>query len=495
MSLPTDAGAGVAWTTAAKTVVQLVGAAVSLVLVRLLTPEDFGLLGMVAVLLGFLVVLGDLGLTAALIQRQELEERHSSSVFWLMVGAGLTLAALFAASAPWVARFYGEPRLVGVVQLLALDFALSPFIAVQFALLSRRLAFRTIALCEMVAVLIAGATAVVLASFGFGVWALVLKTLISSLVQVVAVWLLSDWRPRLRFEIRALKELFRFSSNLLGNNVVGYWSSQVDDLLIGRGLGAAPLGLYSRAYTTVMTPTREVGGVLSRVMFPALAKLQHDRDELRRLYLQVLGAAALIVFPGMAMLFVLADPLTRLLFGEKWLGMVPVLRIYTVVGAFQAVGSTVNFIYKACGRTDWMFRFGLASAAVTIVAIFVGMHFGTIESVALAYALAVTVVLGYPQFAIPGRLIGLGMSVVLKALLPVAAAALVTGGVVHGLGLFTARWGTWADLFLRLAFGGVVYLTCLKLFRVPIYLELREVLRRRLLAWAGGDAESPPPAG
>ncbi len=498
MSLSAEAGRGVAWTTAGKTVAQFVGVAVSLVLARLLTPEDFGLLGMVVVLVGFLAVLGDLGLTAALIQREDLQERHRSSVFWLMCAVGLSLAGLLVLAAPYVAAFYKEQRLTTLVRVLAIDFALSPFIAVQHAVLSRRMAFKAIAVAETVSVVVGGGVALTLALLQYGVWALVAKALASSAALLLTFWIASDWRPRFAFERGAISDLFRFSSNLLGHNIVGYWAHQTDDLLIGRRLGASPLGLYTRGYSTVMMPVREVGAVLGRVMFPTLSKMQSEPQEMKRLYLRVVGATALLTFPAMALLFVVAEPLTLVLFGDQWLGIVMVLRIYAVVSAFQAVASTVNWIYKACGRTDLMFRWGIVSSIVTVVAIVIGARFGSIEAIALSYGIALVVVLSYPHFAIPGRLIGLSPLEVGRTVVGIAAAALLTGGFTYGLGLVTSSLAKGIDLAIRMSVAGVVYLTCLKLLRVPVYLELRAMARQRLLAWAGADsAESadPPESG
>ncbi|HMR05716.1 MAG TPA: oligosaccharide flippase family protein, partial [Polyangiaceae bacterium] len=265
---------------------------------------------------------------------------------------------------------------------------------------------------------------------------------------------------------------------------------QTDDLLIGRSLGAAPLGLYTRAYSTVMMPVHEVGGVLGRVMFPTLSKLQRDLPEMKRLYLRVVGATALLTFPAMALLFVIAEPLTLVLFGDQWLGIVSVLRIYAVVGAFQSVAGTVSWIYKACGRTDLMFRWGIVSSIVTVIAIVVGMRFGSIEAIAIAYGVALVFVLSYPHFAIPGRLIGVSPLDVARTVVGLAAAALLMGGVAYGLGKLTLSLPKGLDLALRISSGGVVYLTCLKLLRVPVYLELRGMARARLLAWAGADAEA-----
>jgi O-antigen/teichoic acid export membrane protein len=482
MSLGRAAGEGLAWTTAARSFSQLVGVGVTLVLARLLSPEDFGLVAMIAVITGFLAVVGQMGFADALVQRAELEERHRSSVFWLNVLVGLALAAALVASAPYIASFYSDQRLVWLVRVLAVEFAIAPLQMVQHAILLREMRFRELALAESIAVLASSAMALAMAFAGYGVWALVAKSIASTSAVIGTLWLVSSWRPRLSFERKAIRELWRYSANLLGSSTLAYWAMQVDDLLIGRVLGPAPLGLYGRAYSTMMMPVSEVGSVLTRVMFPTFSKLQHDRRESKALYLRLVSALGFVTFPVMFGLGVLADRFILVLYGDQWLGATSVLRIYCVVGCSIAIGSTTVWLYKAQGRTDLMLRWGLLAATVTIASIGVGIWLGSIETVALCYGLAHVVILAYPRYAIPGRLIGMSPGEVLGASRGALAAAAGMAGLIWALGLLLApRLSVGVDLLIRTALGAVAYLALSRLFRVRGYHELLGLVRGQLL--------------
>jgi O-antigen/teichoic acid export membrane protein len=486
MSLGRAAGEGLAWTTAARGFSQLVGVAVTLTLARLLTPEDFGLVAMIAVLTGFLGVVGDMGLAEALVQRPELDERHRSSVFWLNVLLGLALAGALAASAPYVARFYGDQRLVWLVRVLAIDFAIAPLQMVQHAILLRELRFRELALAESIAVVVSGLIALAMALAGYGVWALIAKLLAATVSVIGAFWLLSSWRPRLVLDRAAIRDLWGFSSHLLGFSTIAYWARQVDDLLIGRVLGPAWLGLYGRAYATMNMPVTEIGSVLTRVMFPTFSKLQHDRSETKTLYLRVVAVLGFVTFPVMLGMGVLADRFILVLYGEQWLEATSVLQIYCVVGCSIAIGSTTNWLYKAQGRTDLMFRWGLCAAALTIASIVLGIWLGSIESVALCYGVMHVVILAYPRYAIPGRLIGMSPAEVLRATRGALAAALGMAGLVWALGLVLGpRLSAGLDLLVRTLLGAVSYLVLARVFRVRGYAQALSAVRGRLLDETG----------
>lgn len=491
-SLARQAGRGLAWTTAAKSFAQIVGAVVTLALARLLTPADFGLVAMIAVITGFLAVFGEMGFAEALVQKPDLEERHRSSVFWLNALLGVVLALLLAALAPAIAGFYGDERLLWLVRVLAIDFALAPLQMVQRANLLRELEFGRLALAESASVLVSSGVALGLALAGFGVWALVGKSLGATLATIVVVWSISGWRPRFTLERSALAELWGFSSHLLGFSTIAYWARQVDDLLIGRLLGPASLGLYGRAYSTMMMPVNEVGGVLTRVMFPTLSRLQHDRRETKALYLRVVAVLAFLTFPVMFGLAALADVFILVLYGSQWSSAANVLRIYGVVGCSIAIGSTTTWIFKSQGRTDLMFRWGIVAAVVTIAGIVAGVAFGSIESVAIGYGITHVVVLAYHRYSIPGALIGLRPSEVLAAVRGSLACATAMAAGVYGLGLvLESRIPAAADLALRTLLGAIVYLVLAKRLQIRGLAEALEVVRGRLFAEAEPGETAP----
>ncbi len=496
MSVAAETGRGIAWSGASKAISQLVGVLVSLALARLLTPKEFGLVAMVVVFTGFLHLTSDLGLSAALVQRTAIREEHRSTVFWCLVFTGLGLGALCFVLAPYVAAFYRAPELTPLVRVLALDLVLAPWVKTHYALLSREMRFRSIAIAESASVIVSSAAALTLAWLGHGVWALVGKSLIGTLVFAIALWRISSWRPALMWNWSALFGLMRYGRNLLGHDIVNFWAQQADDLLVGRRMGAAPLGLYTRAYNTMLLPVGEVGAVIGRVMFPALARLQNDDAEARRLYLRVVSATALLTFPVLAGLFVLADSFLLVAFGEHWTSAATVLRIYAVIGAYMAISNTVSWIYKSRGRTDWMLRWTLASSVVTVGAVVIGASYGTIEAVALSYGVATVLVLSYPHFKIGGSLIGVTPGQVFGSVSGAALAASLMAGALWGARQVLPD-GTSAGVELVLCglLGSILYLVLLRVLRVQSYLTLRQELRARLEAWTGVEKRPSQPPG
>jgi O-antigen/teichoic acid export membrane protein len=491
---------GLAWTGTGKAVAEVIGLGVTLVLARLLTPEDFGLVEMIAVVIGFLAVFGEMGFASALIQRSEIEERHRSTVFWLNVAVGLVLGGALFALAPLLAHFYRNERLLWLIRVLCLDFVLAPFGMVQHAVLARASRFRSLALADMVAALASNAVGLGLALAGFGVWALVGKLLAATAGGVLSKWWLSSWRPKLTFRKSALGDLFGFGANLLGYTTIDYWAGKVDDLLVGRVLGARALGLYGRAFSTLMMPVGEVGGVISRVMFPAFSRLQHEPREMKALYLRMVSVLAFAVFPVMFLLAVMSEPFIRVLYGAQWLGAATVLSIYCVAGASHAVGSTVAFLYKATGRTDWMLRWGLFAGSLTIASFGVGIAFGSIESVAACYAVVTVLVLGYPRFAIVGKLVGMKPGEVFGAVRGALGCAVLVAALAWGLGRLHLGLAPALDFFLRFGLGLIGYVALSRVFRVRGLGELREAIQRWAAAGSPGSpaegeqrASTPPP--
>lgn len=273
---------GVAWSGAGRLGQQGIHFVISILLARLLLPEHFGLIAMLMVFIGFASLFAEFGFAAALVYEPDLGEAEVNSTFWLNVGVGVALTAVFMLLAPAIARFYSVPELGPMGRVIAFTFTLSALGIVPGALLKRQMAFRSLALVEMAATLAAGGAAVVLALSGAGVWTLVAHSLLLALLTSALTWRVAAWRPRLSFSMAGMRSVLRFSANLFGFNMVNYWARNADNLLIGKFLGSTGLGIYNRAYALMLLPSRQLATVLGRVMFPALASIQEDHTRVRR---------------------------------------------------------------------------------------------------------------------------------------------------------------------------------------------------------------------
>ncbi len=461
---------------------------ISVVLARLLTPTDFGLVGMVLVLTGFAARFSDLGMGAALVQKLEITGEQTDSVFWInmMIGAGLT--ALFILLAPLIAVFYREPSLVPLTRVLALIFIFHALGNVHRVVLQRKLDFKRIAQVEVSALLFGGVLAIGMAVMGFGAWSLVVQPLVNGLMTSLLFWWLVDWRPRRRFHFGKIRELSSFAFHLMGFDFFNYWVRQFDNVLIGWKLGSAPLGLYSRAYNLMVFPVSRLGGLISRVMFPALSAIQEDRVRVKRVYLQVTRGISLITFPLMVGMLVVAGNFISVVFGQQWMGAVPVLKLLCVSGLFQSIGTTVGWIYTSQGRTDIMFRWGFASGVIRISAFVIGVQWGI---VGMAAAVVISgLILWIPSWVIPGRLIDLRFGEMVKNLLPVFLCAVMMGVFVAAVGLvIPGNWPAAAELMVQVLAGIGCYAALVHVCRIQAYEEVREVVLNKIKSRRAGKLE------
>ena len=477
---------GIGWTSIAQIGRQGALFLVSIVLARLLTPEDYGLVGMILVFTGFVALFAELGFGAALIQRDEIEIRHYDSVFWLNLMMGALLTALFLVIAPYISKFYREPSLTPLIRLVSVNFLIISVSIVQKTIIQREMNFRKIAKIDILAVLIGGIVAIIMALSGQGVWSLIWQILVTSSVASFVFWWQSNWRPNFLFDKKAISELLGFSSNLLGYSIVNYWARSADNLLVGRFLGSGSLGIYTRAYSTMLMPLSQVANVLGQVMFPALSRMQHDKKRVKRIYLHSIAMIALVTFPMMMGLLVVAEDFVLALYSAKWSDVTSVLRILCLVGMIQSIVGTVGWIYQSQGRTDWMFRWGLFVSVLGITSFVIGVYLGSVEAVALCYAI-LNVFLLYWNFAIPGRLIDLRFREVLGAVAGILACTLIMAGTVWVFGqVLPDNWPHWVYLVLQSLFGVLVYGALINLLKIQAYDELRNLLleqwrRRRIL--------------
>jgi PST family polysaccharide transporter len=472
---------GVRWTSLAQFARFGLQLASTLVLAALLPPDAFGLVGMAAVVIGFVALFRDLGTGAAVIQQRDLDEATRSTVFWVNVVLGLVAgAALFAAATP-VALFYGEPRLVAVMRALAFALPIAGPGVVPLAILQRELAFRRIARVEVSANLIGVGTGIAAALAGAGVWSLVLQALVTTAVQSGMGLLLAPFQPRLAIRTDRLREVLGYGAGLTGFQVTHWLTRNVDQLLIGRVAGATALGYYALAIRLVFQPLLAASGVVGRVVFPLYARIQDDPARIRHAYLRVTAALAIVLFPALAGMGVVSGPLVEAFFGPKWGPAAPIIAILATSGLLIAVGTTVGPVYQATGRTDLLWRWGLASMVVQLTAFAVGIRWGPV-GVACAHLVA-TALLIVPGLWIPLRLIGLDVGSVGKTIVRPAVATLimVLFTVVFGR-LLVGRLDPWPHLIAVVACGVVSYVSAILLLDRARAVEMTALLLRGRMA-------------
>jgi PST family polysaccharide transporter len=362
--------------------VQLVS---TVILARILTPEDYGTLAMVTAITAFAALFRDLGLSSAAIQKKGLTTAQQSNLFWLNVLAGTALTAVIAACAPLVARFYGKPELVNVTLVLSLSFIITSLGTQHGAMLVRRMQFGRSSCARIAGALATLGVSVVCGLKGYAYWSLVWGTLAGAIVTTLLLFLLSPFRPGLPNRGSGVRQLLGFGANVTAFNFVNYFSRNLDNILIGKFVGTDALGLYGRAYQLLMFPIINLRAPIQSVAFPAMSQLDPRSDEFRSYYCGMISLLALLTMPLMAWMFVAADGIIHVLLGPQWGAAVPVFSVLSIVGFIQPVTSMNGLVLLSSGESRRNLCAGTITALVVSLAFCVGVVWGAI-GVAWAYA-------------------------------------------------------------------------------------------------------------
>lgn len=356
----------------------------TVILARLLSPNDYGLIGMVTVVTGFVQLFKDLGLAEATIQQEEITHRQVSTLFWINVGFSLGIAFLVALLAPVIAWFYREPRLIAITLVLATTFIFGGLAVQHQALLRRQMAFAALAKIEMVALLAGVLVAQVTAFYGAGYWALVYMQLASSLIYVLGAWLACRWKPGAPRWTPDIRPMLSFGGNLTGFRCLNYFSRNLDNVLIGRVWGAGELGLYSKAYQLLLLPINQINGPVYSVVLSALSRLQQDPERYRRVYFKAVLGITTLGMPLVAFLFATAEQVIAVLLGQSWMGVVPIFQ-FLMPAAFVATFTiAMGWVYQSLGRVDRQFRWGMVTSCANVITFAVSVRWGAV-GVAAAY--------------------------------------------------------------------------------------------------------------
>lgn len=374
------------WTLSSQGATFLLGSISTVVLARLLTPADFGLVAMVTAITGLGQAFADLGLSEATIQREEISHDQVSTLFWINVAIGLGLTVITAALAPVLAWFYHQPRLVDLTLLLSLTFVIGGLRVQHDALLKRQMRFSALAVRNVASYVISVPMAIIMALRGAGYWALAALPLIMNFSQMALSWLMVRWipgRPRRDLEVRSL---VNFGGNVAASYLVNYFNHSADQILIGWYRGASPLGLYSRAYNLLMLPARQLSAPVGSVLVPAFSRLQGDPERFARYYLRAVSLIVWITAPLFGFLFVAAQPVIVLVLGKQWGEAGPVFQILVISALAQILLDFTVWSLVSRGQSKRLLKLLVLLSPVIIGSFAIGLPFG-IKGVALSGSL------------------------------------------------------------------------------------------------------------
>jgi O-antigen/teichoic acid export membrane protein len=357
------------------------------VFARLLPASDFGLLAMATIVTNFASIIRDMGTAAALIQKSELTDELVDTVFWSNVVFGILSGGLLALGSPLIAWAFREPALQTVLILLSLAFPLNSSGAAHLALLERTGRFRGIAIVEIFSGIVGAGVGIVAAWKGAGIISLILQIMITAAISTCLFWVLSRWRPTLRWSRKEFLGLLHFSGNLVGFNIINYFARNADGMLIGRFLGPLELGLYNIAYRIMLFPLQNLTSVANRAFFPIFSGQQHDPELIGRNYLKLLTLISLITAPLMLGLWSVREPFVEIVLGEKWRAATAIVAWLAPTGYLQSLVSTTGSVLMARGRTRLMRNLGVVCSLIYLASFALGVTQGA-AGVARAYFFA-----------------------------------------------------------------------------------------------------------
>ncbi len=364
----------------------------TIILARLLTPSDFGIIGMVAVFINFLIMFKDAGLSMATIQNEKIDSGQISTLFWINAIISLALGIVVLLSSPIVAAFYKKPELAAVTAVLSITFIIEGFFIQHSALLRRHLKFSALAVIEVIAQLASIIVAITMALLGFRYWALVGAAMARTVMLLILMFYFCPWMPGRMQKGTGIRNMLMFGGHITGSAFVVYLSRNFDSLLIGRYIGAAPLGLYSRAYSLLMQPLTMIRGSLTNISLPVMSSLKNDPVRYLRYFSKLLDISISLTMPIMVYCFLESEFLIRILLGENWMGAVPVFKIFSFAGFFIANLGIPGLVLLSHGFSKRYLHLNIITSLIICVSFVAGVPFG-ITGVAIGYGIASFIIL------------------------------------------------------------------------------------------------------
>ncbi|WP_264511394.1 MOP flippase family protein [Flavobacterium sp. N1719] len=469
MSLKQKVTKSLIWTFSDQVVVQIANLFFGLYIARLLGPETFGIIGIVLMFTNFAQLFVDMGFGSAIIHNQQLNTIHFSSVFWINSIAALLLYFLFYLSAPSLALFFKQPILENVIRVCSLTLLLNAFCVVQFSLMVKELNFKRKAIINWISLFTGYGAALYMAYNGYGVWSVVGMYLTMGCSNVLVIWLTTKWKPSFQLNKEAIKTIWSYGIHAFGDNALNYWSRNFDNFIIGKCLGTLQLGLYTRAYSLMLLPVKNLSTVISKVFFPAFAQRQEDKEKLAKHYLQLIQYISLVTFPLLIGLSLVSSEFVIIFLGEKWRAMIPILSLLCIVGALQSIVTLNGVIYYSLGQTKTAFKISILVNITLIIAFVIGVNYG-IKGVAWSYLIA-NILLFYPVYTTAIRLLNLSLINVFYRLKGILAALILMVAVISLIGYFINFTVIIAFTF-KILIGTSVYLISLYAFERKLVIQI-----------------------
>ena len=473
---------GVKWTSTSTVIVVVVQLAQLMALARLLSAREFGLVAMVNIVLGLAQNISDMGVSAAVIHRQDVTKDQLSTLYWINILFGAFLYLLLLLFSPLVAAYFSEPQLTRLFTVSALVLLINPIGTLFRVLRQKELHFRFIAAQDITVAFVTACVTVILAYLHFGVWALVIGALVSSIVSaffyVIPGW--KTWRPSLKFSISGVKGFLKFGSFQVGERIANNITYQLDQIIVGSLLGTAALGYYNFAFNLVMKPAAYLNPVVMRVAFPVFAKVQTETERLRRGYIltmKILASANAPLFAGLAVVAPIAMPV---LFSNRWNATIPIVQILCLYAIVRSTGNPIGSLQLAKGRADIGFMWNVGVLILLGPFIYLGAKIAGLIGIACALLGLETVQLFLVYTLVVRRLLGNCAGSYFWAIFKPMILSGIMAGAMMAMGLLHAILSAKVLIGAEIVTGIAVYAILVFQFEGGLITEFKGVLKPRL---------------
>lgn len=479
MSLRKTATQGILWTFMQQFGTQIIGFVVSLVLARLLMPEEFGLIGMIGIFMGIGTALINSGLTQSLIRTEKPDQEDFSTVFFFNLVGSIVIYLIVFFIAPLIAKFYRQEILIDIIRVYSLTFIISAFATVQKTRLTKIMDFKTQMLVELPSLLGSGTLGIYLAYRGYGVWALVWMAVFQSLLSTIQFWIRSKWQPSLVFNVQKFKQHFKFGYKLALSGLLNTAFGNVYHIIIGRYFLASQVGFYTRADSLKQLPVSNLSNALNKVTYPLFASIQNDDVRLKRVYKEIMQMVVFIIAPVLVIMGVVAEPMIRFLFTEKWLPAVPYFQVLCIAGILYPIHAYNLNILNVKGRSDLFLRLEIIKKLLIIAVVAVSIQFGVMG---LVWGQVITSVLAFfINTYYSGKLIDYKALEQTLDILPVLVVAFIVGATVWAMDHYL-HINELVDFYrlIILGFTGVVlYVSFAYVFKMSALSSIRKIILKK----------------
>lgn len=469
---------GIIWTFSQQIGGQLVNFFISIILARILLPEEFGLIGMITVFIAVGTTLMSAGMPQSLIRTTNANDDDYSTVFFINLIVSLLIYFLIYWSAPYIADFYKENVLTEILRVISLVIVIGAFSAVQRTKLTKEMNFKVQFVIQLPSLILSGILGIVLAYKNFGVWSLVFMQLTKSILSTIQFWIYSKWRPKMRFNLIKLKYHFNFGYKLTISGLINTLYENMYHVIIGKYFSSADLGFYTRANSTKQLPVSNISAAINKVTYPMFAEIKNDNKRLKNAFSLVMQQVLFWVVPILIGAAVIAEPLFRLVFTEKWLPAVPMFQLLCVVGIMFPINSYNLSILNVKGRSDLFLRLEVIKKSYTVIGVLLMVPFGIY---ALLYFQIFASFIGFIiNSYYSGRFIDFTVFEQIKKVTPIFILGVLMGAACFALDTIWVKLGLhdWLRVSITSILGLFVYLSLSRIFKLAPLQEFLSMIKK-----------------